>query len=594
MLGYRSVTLFDPDMYPLDVAAYILANGDASRLVAKLRDEQGLVDGVSCSSYTPAYDAGAFAASAAMAPDKAGQAEKAIVTELARLRTDLVSPGELARAKRQKEADLVYGRTTAEGRATSYATDVLTTGDIHFSERYVEGIRLVTAADIQRVARKYLVPEHLTVATLRPPAAKSGAQAAAAPAPQAKIERATLGDGLRLLVQENHSVPVVNLFVACPGGLRYENEQNAGITSLMAQMLVRGTKTRSRLQIAQALESAGGSLGPYSGRNSFGVSAQVLSKDLPLAVSVAADVLRNPTFPAVELAQQKQLTLAALAARGDDVDTYASDLMLRTLYQKYPYRFPVAGTERSVKAFTRQDLFAFHGDYCRPSVLVVAVFGDTTLAQAKALVAKSFGDWPAGAVTPPEPVQEPPLDKPRLVNEKRAQQQAVITYGFPGPKVIDADRYQREIMNAVLAGLGYPGGRLHKALRDAQLVYATFAYAVPGPDTGFFVIYAGTAPDKVAAAREKIEAIVRDLQAAPPSAAELSLAKDVALASQAVELQSSAARAQTAALDELLGLGAEEVYRHAAGVAKVTAEEVQAQARKWLNLDRCVVVVTTP
>lgn len=594
MLGYPSVSLFSPDMYPLDVAAYILGNGAASRLVSRLRDDEGLVDSVSAFSHTPAREGGIFGVSAVLDPAKLAGAEREIVAELKRLQSEPVSAAELGRAKQQKEADLVFSRTTAQGRATSYATDLILTGDIAFSERYVSGIRKVTAADVQRVARQYFVDQCLNVAVLQPPGQAVAAAPTGARAVQAGIERVTLGNGLRLLVQENHSVPVVNVFLAAPGGLRYETEANVGITALMAQMLVRGTKTRNRLQIAQAMEDVGGSLAPFSGRNSFGLAAQVLRQHLPLALDVAADVLRNPVFPAAELAQQKQQTLAALAARSDDVDTYAGDLLLRSLFTTYPYRFPAAGTPDSVEGLGKQELFAFHKRVCQPNAMVMAVFGDTTLAEAQRLAEGAFGDWPAGTLTPASPPAEPPLGQTRVVEEKRDQQQAIINYGFPGPQVADPDRYQRDVMSAVFAGMGYPGGRLHKALRDAQLVYATWAYAVPGPDTGFFVIYAGTAPDRVAAAREQIESIIRDLQAAPPAAEELALARNVALAYHAVGLQSSGARAQAAGLDELLGLGAEEMFRYAEGVQQVTAEQVQEQARKWLDLDHCVVVVTTP
>lgn len=594
IMSYPSVTLYSPDMYPLDVAAYILAHGDAARLVAKLRDEQGLVDTIEAYSLTPAYEAGSFAFWASMDPGREPQVEQALLAEITRLRDQPVTATELARAKRQKEAELIFSRATIEGKAAAYGADLLNPGDINFGQRYVAGIRQVTAADIQRVVRKYLRPEFRSVALVGPPAKATAVAATAGPAQETKIQRAQLPNGLRLLVQENHSVPMVNLFFAAPGGLRYENDKTAGLTSLMAQMLVRGTKTRDRLQIAQALEDVGGSLGPYSGRNSFGVAAQTLSADLPRAMALAAEVLRHPTFPAAELAQEKQQILAALASRPDDVDTYASDLMLKGLFPQHPFRFPSVGSAEVVKAATKADLFAWHKRLCRPEAMVLAVFGDTTMAAVKAQAERWFGDWPAtgGSLTPaPAPV---PLAKREEVTEVRSQQQAVITYGFPGPRVDDPERYQRDVMMGVFAGIGGPAGRLHPALRGAELVYADWAYDVAAPEGGFVSVYAGTAPDKAAAAREKIEAIIRDLQASPPSAAELALAKVSALTNHATGLQSSAARAQNAALDELMGLGAEEMFRYTEGITQVTAEQVQAQARKWLNLERCVVVVTRP
>ena len=607
MLGYPTVSLFSPDMYPLDVAAYVLANGDASRLVAKLRDEQGLVDSISCGSHTPAYGPGFFVVSGMAAPEKVPAAEQAIVAALERLQRQPVSPAELARAKRQKEADLLFARVTTQGRAAMYGNDLLTTGDLHFSERYVEGIRRVTARDIQRVARQYFLPTRYNFALLAPgsagfqPAAGAGDGVNGVPAGSrrsqdgaAEISEIRLSNGLRLLVQENHAVPVVNVFVAAPGGLRYEQERNAGLTSLMSAMLVRGTKTRSRLQIAQALEDVGGALAPYSGRNSFGLSAQVRSQDLPLALDVAADVLINPTFPEAELQQQKQLQLAALAMRNDDVDSYARDLMAQTLFTQHPYRFPTAGLPESVARLTRQDLIAFHTALTRPEAMVLAVFGDTTPVAAQALAERTFGRLTGGAATLQPAAAEPPPAQPRVKTVTRAQQQALVLYGFRAGTVADPDRYARDVMSAVFAGIGYPGGRLHDTLRGAQLVYATFAYAVPGPEVGLYTIYAGTAPDKVGIVRAKIEQLVRDLQAQPPTPEELALGKTIAIASQAVGLESSGARAQAVALDVLYGLGACEIFRYAAAINQVTAAQVQEQARKVLDWPHRVEIITTP
>ncbi|MBU0611548.1 MAG: insulinase family protein [Armatimonadetes bacterium] len=607
MLGYPTVSLFSPDMYPLDVAAYVLANGDASRLVSRLRDEQGLVDSVSCWSSTPAYGPGAFVVSAIADPAKVPAAEAAIRAELERLQCEPVSAAELRRAQRQKEADLLFGQVTTQGRAAMYGNDLLMTGDLHFSERYVEGIRRVTARDIQRVARQYFLPTHYNFALLAPGGERgaNGVPAGLRPAQalsgsgrsqgDTAIHEAKLTNGVRLLVQENHAVPVVNLFITAPGGLRYEQEGNVGITSLMSSMLVRGTKTRTRLQIARALEDVGGVLSPYSGRNSFGLSAQVRSQDLPLALGVAADVLLNPTFPAAELEQQKQLQLAAIAMRADDVDSYANDLMAQTLFETYPYRFPTAGLRESVERLTRADLIAFHAAQTRPESLVLAVFGDTTLAAAQAQAERAFGRLSGGAVTlQPAPV-EPVPTAPRVKAVARPeQQQAIIVYGFRAGTVAAPDRYAQDVMSAVFAGIGYPGGRLHEALRGAQLVYATFAYGVPGPDMGMYTIYVGTAPDKVEVVKQKIEQLVRDLQARPPTSEELALGKTVAIASQAVGLESSGARAQAVALDVLYGLGAGEIFRYAEEINKVTAEQVQEQARKILDWPNRVEVITTP
>jgi zinc protease len=597
MLGYPTVSLYSPDMYPLDVASYILSNGAASRLVAKLRDDQGLVDSIGSYSSTPTYGAGIFGVSATADPEKLPAVEQAVLAELQRLQREPVAQAELDRAKRQKEADLLFSRVSTQGRASSYGSDLITTGDLHFSDRYVAGIRTVTAKDIQRAARQYFVPERYNFVSLSPPPTRAAAtkpETTGPTAAAAAITETKLGNGLRLLVQENHAVPVVNLFLCVPGGSRYETADNVGLTSLMAGMLPRGTRTRTRLQIARALEDVGGALSPYSGRNSFGVTAQVRSQDLPLAIQVAADVLLNPTFPEAEFAQARQLQLAALQARADDVNTVANDALLQALFLQYPYRFPTAGTTESVTKLTRADLAAFHARMVKPAGMVLAIFGDTTPAAAQALAEKAFGGLPAGAAPESPAVAEAPPTESRVKTITRPQQQAIITYAFRAGIVDSPDRYVQDVMNAVFAGLGYPGGRLHAALRGQQLVYATYAYGSAGPQVGYFTIYAGTAPDQVGVVQEQIEQIIRDLQAAPPTDDELALAKTVAIANHAVGLESSGDRAQAVALDVLYGLGSGEIFRYAGEINQVTAAQVQEQARKIMALDRKVLVITTP
>ncbi len=598
MLGYPTVSLFSPDMYPLDVASYILTNGDASRLVAKLRDEQGLVDSISSFSVTPPYEAGYFAISGTTAADKLEVAERAILAELQRLQKEPVAPAELLRAKRQKEADLLFARATTQERASQYGLDVLWTGDLQFSARYVENIQRVTAADIQRVARKYFIPAHYNFVALKPPSSPASALATQTPAPaqqtKAPIQQIRLPNGLRLLVQENHAVPIVNIFVAFPGGLLYETEENVGLTQLMAQMLVRGTRTRSRLQIARALEDVGGVLTPYSGRNSFGLSCQIRSQDLPLALQIMADVLQNPVFPEEELQQQKQLQLAALQARSDDVDAYASDMLTQLLFRSYPYRFPTMGTKESVARVTRQQLLNFYERLLQPQNAIMAVFGDVEPEQTQKLVAKMLGRIKArGKELSPADV-EPPLTEKMEKTFTRPQKQAIVMYGFRCGPINDPERYARDVMTAVFAGMGYPGGRLHNTLREAQLVYATFAYHIAGPQMGYYVIYAATAPEKISAVREKIEKIVHELRSEPPSEEELALAKKAAIAHQAVSLESNEARAQTVALNVLYGLGSEEIFRYPEEIDKVTAEQVCAQARKILDFSQAVIVQITP
>lgn len=593
-LGWRGVTLFDEDMYPLDVLAYYLGAGESAPLVTELRDERGLVDAVGCYSNTPAYDAGSFAIWAVLDPEKLSEVEQAILARIDQLRAAPPSPADLARVLRQMRAEEVFGQESAEDRAEALGRNLMLTGDVHFTQRYLEGISRVTPERIRAAVARYCVPERLCVAALTPRLPRPARERGRSQPAEVRTVVRTLDNGLRVVVRENHSQPLVAVTAAIRGGLRCEPEGKAGITSLMANMLTRGTAGRSREQIAQAIDRAGGSLQPYAGRNSFGVQANFLAEDLPLALDLALDVLFRPTFPDDELANQKRLALAAIQARADSVESVALEALYQELYRVHPYRYMTEGTAETVAALTRQDLADFHAAWASAQGAVLAVCGDVVAEDVFARVAQLARRLPAQAVPPTAPPAEPPIDRPRERLVVRPQQQAIVAYGFHGLAVDDPDRPALDVLDAAFSGAGYPGGRLHETLRGQQLVYFAHAMPVYGLDPGPFVIYAGCAPDKVATVRGEIERLVREITSAPISDEELQRAQGMCISDQQVGLQTNASLALTMALDELYGLGADNWRDYAQRIRSVTAADVLAVARRVLDLNRCAVVVTTP
>jgi len=592
-MGVRTVDLLHPDLFALDVASYVLSNGASSRLVRTLRDERGLVSSIDTSSYTPPNRPGMLVASAVLDPKNIGEAETAIWAEMRRLCDGAVTKEELARAKAQKAAELVFGNETAEQQADRLAADYLATGNANFSEDYVSGIGRVTAKDIQRVAQTYFRDDHLCTVVLTPraPRERKGEEEAQA---GLSVERIVLDNGLTVLLGVSHGTPTVSVTTATLGGVRAETAESNGITQLMTSCLLRGTTTRTRDEIARTLEDVGGSVDTYAGRNSFGVRATALSANLDRAVALVADVLRNPVFPEGEVARVRELTLAGLKAEKDDVFATATRLFTRTMYTQHPYGMMPAGTEESVSALRRDDLVAFHQAYCRPGATVVAVYGDFDPAAARALVSAAFGNWPAGEPAAIAPAPEPSLTESRQVTQESAQQQAVIYMGFPGPKIADDDFYAREVMDAMLSGKGLPGGPLHNTLRGRQLVYMVHAFSADGLEPGHFAIVAATAPETVDQALAAIREVVTQFQSTVPDAAALETGKRMCIAENALGRQEVAAIAQEAALDQLYGLGYDRGDHYAERIQAVTAEDVHRVANALLTLDRCVTVVVGP
>ncbi len=593
-IGWPTITIFDPDLYPLDTLSYYLTEGESALLVRELRDEKGLVDGIASYSVTPSYDAGYFVFSAVLDPANLEKVEEEILAALQRLSHDPPGEEDIERVRRQVEAGELFAQETAEGRASSLGRNLMVTGDPNFDRTYLQGIRGVTRDDIRRVAATYFRPERMTVVALRPPTGEGEQRPDQERARRPRTHVRVLDNGLTVVVRENHAAPVVSIVTATLGGLRYESPDTVGLTALMAEMLVRGSQHHTRAELAERVDRLGGSLEPYSGRNSFGLIAHFLAGDLPAALELTIEALFRPTFPEDELERQKQLTLAAIRRQEDNVETVAYRELLGELFQVHPYGFLPVGTEQSVAALTAEHLSEFHGAYARPATTAVVIAGDANPAEAFAHVRRLTQDLGAEPPSPPTPPAEPPLEQPREERIERPQQQAIVAYGFHGIAVDDPDREVLDVFDAILSGGSMPGGRLHERLRGQQLAY--FVHGVPllGLDPGAFIIYAGTAPEKIEIVRTEIEQIIREMAADPPAEEELERGKRVSIAANRVALQTNSALAQTIALDVIYGLGAGNWEGYAERIERVTAEQVQQMARRILDLDRAAIVVTTP
>lgn len=592
-MGWPTVSIFHPDLYPLDTLSYYLTGGESSVLVRRLRDELRLVDGISTYSATPAYDAGHFVIAATLDPANLERAEQAITAELQRVAAHPPSRRDLDRIIRQVEADEVFAQETVQGRAEALGYNLLITGDVEFTRRYVAGIRAVTPRQISAVVRRYFRPERTNVAILRPPA-EEVASSSRERRRESRTFTRTLANGLTVVVRENHAVPVVSVVTATLGGLRYETPDTAGITALMAQMLPHGTRRYSRRQITERVDRLGGALSGYSGRNSFGLTAHFLAEDLDDALDLTVEALFHPTFPPEELERQRQLTLASIAAQEDSVETVAYREALRELFTVHPYRFLPTGTAESVAALTRADLVAFHAAYARPASTAFVVAGDVDADAVFDAVETLTRDLSAEPPTPPTPPVEPPLTQTREKMLQREQQQAMVVYGFHTMTLTDPRRDVLTVLDAVLSGAAMPGGRLHAALRGQELVYYVFGVPLMGLDPGAYVIYAGTSPERVPQVRAEIERILGEIAADGPTEEEMALARRAAIAAQRDDLQTNSALAQTIALDVIYGFGPDHWESLEERLQAVTAEEVRRLAAETFDLDRAVIVVTTP
>jgi zinc protease len=627
-IAFPSIKLNNPDLFAMDLLATVLGSGESSILVEELRDKRKLVSAIMCSDSTPTYADGTFAVDMELDPDKVAEATAAVLEILEQVKKDGVSPERLAAAKTQMRAARVKRLQTSEEVAASMGEDFLTTGDPHFSDRYVETIAKTGNDRIKVVANRFFKRERLLTSCLLPaefvgaaglPRAEDllrGAapttRAAVAANPESAVKRAELPDGTILLTKRISTSPLVVMQTYMLGGLTREDAKTNGTGNLAMEMLPRGTRTRSAQQIAEFFDSVGGDLGTSCQTNYWSVEANCLKDDFARTFEVYADVLNNPAFPDAELDGMKQRVLAEIESQDADWTAQA----FRFFKQKFfgpmnsPYQFLPIGQAPVVKELKTQQLRDWYDGKIAPAHRVMAIYGDVDPAKAEELARNAVRSTPKSDSTPHVTAERPgpadsttnsgpaAVDVTRVEIQKTEQALAGVVIGYEAQTTIgDPQNFPIAVGDTMCSGYGYPTGYLFEVLRGRGLVYVVHAVNSPGLNKdlpGTFFAYAGCDPKNVNEVVDLMLENIARLQGTPKdvNAEWFGRSKDLIVVSDAMEHQTPAEQAKTAALDEIYGLGYNYHDRFADSVKAVRLNAVRNVAQSRLR--KCVVTVSTP
>jgi zinc protease len=582
-VGFPSVSLEDPDLYPLDVLAIILGRGQSSRLYRNIKDRKKLVLSIDSSNWTPHYARGIFVISMALRYENAQKAVEALFHEIEEIQSDLIAESELQKAKKQVIADHIFSKQAADDIASSLSSSYVATGDPYFDDRYVEGIQGVAPEDVRRVARKYLRRDCITVALLKPPQQDKAAAKELSLQYPSEIEKRVLSNGLTLLLKENAALPIVTLQLFGKGGQRYEPPEQPGISLFTMGLLTKGTKTRSKFQIAEEMEELGGSVESSSGRNTYSVSVGVLKEDFEKGLEILSDVVMNPTFPEEEIEKQREDTLLAIKRIDESWEREVTRLFHRNFFVQHPYRNDLVGTEESVSRYSRKDLVEFYRRLVMPNNMVLAVFGDIDMQGVARSVERRFGHLKRGDLGEPNLKEETSnLVQDRQVEKINDKSSSAIFVGFNGMTLHDADRPVLDVIDAILSGIGYPSGWLHEALRggDRSLVYYVHAYPSYGIDGGYFGVITQTTMANYEKVLGIISEKVRKIREELVTDEEMELAKEMIITMHDLSLETNASQAFSAAVSEALGMGYDWDQQYRDLIRRVTKEDVQRVAKR--------------
>ncbi|HEY2839764.1 MAG TPA: pitrilysin family protein, partial [Pirellulales bacterium] len=489
-------------------------------------------------------------------------------------------------------------------------------------------IRRVTIADLERVARKYLVPQRQIVVkipmsggpggsknpeedapitakpeTKAPPAGRPGVKRPESYFPTAPLAGPldlqapsfahtthTLTNGLKVLVIPNHETTLVSMQLGLLAGAWTETKP--GSASMALDMITKGTKQHNEAELADELGTYAISLGGSGVMDSASVNANCLTEQLDRTIGLLGEVVLTPTFPKDEYIGLKEQTLSGLLVSTSD-PTYQAQLALRrAVYGEHPYARSAAGEPADVEALSLDDLTAWWKQFARPDMAVLIFAGDIEDARAVELAKKTFGGWKAAGPKPEVKLPAPPPSTTTriILVDKTRSTQSQIRVGQLGITRHDPKYFFSRVVDT------YFGGSFSSRLNTAIRVNKGLTYGANGGFhaqrfAGSFSVSTFSKTESTVEALEAVLAEIKRLKAEPPTTEELRKTKAYLVGNFPLERETPFQMASELWLIETNSLPAGYFEQELQAVATTGEPECMKLISDVVNLDKMTIVV---
>jgi zinc protease len=591
-IGFHVPPYSDPDAPALTVLASLLGKGSSSRLYKALKERENLVTSITA-DFEVRKDPGMFLLTAEMPPQNEAKVFGIVRDELKRLATGPIPAEELERVKSALQNQYAFDSERFFKRAERLCLFAVMS-DVSLEPLWPSLIGTVSAEDLQRVAKRYLSADQASYSVVRP-------EGTTGPSPSevtamltswregwpaqhelatstTKVTKEVLPNGVTLLLEEDHSTPVVAVSAKARGGQWIEPLGLAGVSNMAATLLPRGAGSMSAREISERGDALGMTLETEGGADYASIAMQAPAKNFPKAWDIFRDVATRPTFPSSEVAKVREDLMQRARSLGDRPFDYTNVQFQNALWKTSPYRNPVAGDTVSLTMIKPADLRRAYETMFTGKNLVIALVGDFETPQILESARRAFSRLRPGSPVVMEAAREEAPKESRVVFVNKEQEQVTDNTGWPACSIRDPDYVPLRV------AVGLLGDRLFfKYVYEKGVAYRSWFYMSDRLGQASAQNEMGVTPANFpmasAGVLEDIAEVTRD------GVTQKDMQENVAkmLSRYYLGTQDDASLADRLCYYELSGLGYEFAERYPEMLRKVTPEQVTAAARKYFS-----------
>ena len=394
--------------------------------------------------------------------------------------------------------------------------------------------------------------------------------------------------GLIVLTERMEYLRSVAMGVWIKSGSRCEPAETNGISHFVEHMLFKGTRSRSAQHIAREMDSIGGNLDAFTGKETICFNVKSLSDHVPIALDVLSDLVLHPVFADGDIERERGVILEEIKIDEDNPDVLVHELFTQSFWKNHPLGWPILGTTETVTRLDQKSLFDYHNDRFHGGNMVFSAAGNLDHDEFVDAVAGKFSGLASGATL--HELGAPDASAKIVRRNKRSLEQVQICMGVPAPPITDENRYATLILNTVLGG--GMSSRLFQTIREERgMVYSIYSDLSPYRDTGTLLVYAGTSAGKTLEVVDLILGEFGKLKQELLSEEELKRAKDQVKGNILMGLESSNSRMANLARQEMYFRNFVTVDEIIARIDEVTAEQVQGMAQRLFEPARIAVTL---